>query len=167
MSYRNHAMQEFRAAGWVDADGNWPEHTQRIMCDEVLELLELFSKHGHSGSSAPYAIRLFSKLASFEPIVPLTGEDWEWGDSFGGGQQNKRCSHVFKDNGRAYDIQGRIFREPNGCCYTGKKNRVYITFPYTPQSKYVNRGRFRALWGKLRRALKLGKEGEDDNAIRG
>ena len=52
--------------------------------------------------------------------------------------QNIRCSHVFKDgDGRAYDSTGRIFREPNGCCYTSRDSRVYIEFPYTPKREYV------------------------------
>jgi len=140
MSYRGHAMVEFRAAGWVDDAGNWTDDMQKLICEQVLELLDFFSKHGHSGSSAPYAIGLFKKLASFEPIVPLTGEDWEWSEvSDRGTVQNKRCSHVFKDtNGRAYDIDGRIFRQPNGSCYTGKGSWVYVDFPYTPKREYVN-----------------------------
>jgi len=46
---------------------------------------------------------------------------------------------VFKDaDGRAYDIDGRVFREPNGCCYTSSDSRVYITFPYRPKTEYVD-----------------------------
>ena len=45
----------------------------------------------------------------------------------------------FKDeDGKAYDIKGRIFREPSGCCYTNKNSRVYITFPYSPKSEYID-----------------------------
>ena len=53
--------------------------------------------------------------------------------------QNHRCSHVFKGpDGRAYDINGRIFCESNGCCYTSRDCRVYIEFPYTPKCEYVD-----------------------------
>jgi hypothetical protein len=136
---KNHALLEFKAAGW-DLEN---DEMQKLICDQVLELLELFGNHGHSGSSAPYAINLFKTLASYEPIVPLTGEDWEWIDqSYASGEpmwQNKRCGHVFKGaDGRAYDIDGKIFREPNGACYTGRESRVYITFPYSPKSEYVD-----------------------------
>ena len=34
--------------------------------------------NGHSGSSAPYAVNLFKKLAMFKPIGPITGKDSEW-----------------------------------------------------------------------------------------
>lgn len=141
-AYRSHAMTEFRAAGWIDSDGKFSDEMQQMICEHVLKLLDVFDGEGHSGSSAPYAINLFKSLALFEPIVPLTGEDWEWNEVGDGMYQNKRCSHVFRDvtenEGKPYDIEGRIFREPNGSCYTGKGSRVTVTFPYTPKHEYVD-----------------------------
>jgi len=53
--------------------------------------------------------------------------------------QNNRVGHVFKEaDGRVYDGEGRIFREPDGCCYASKDSRVYIEFPYTPVHEYVD-----------------------------
>ena len=37
-----------------------------------------------------------------------------------------------------YDMDGRVFREPNGTCYTSRNSRVDITFPYTPTTEYVD-----------------------------
>ena len=136
LDLQKHAKAEFEVLGWP---GNC--EMQKMMCDQVLELLEVFGNHGHSGSSAPYAVSLFKKLAMFEPIAPLTGEDSEWGEPYDsdGTQQNRRCSHVFKEkDGRACDISAVVFREPNGCCYTGKGSCKYITFPYTPRTRYVD-----------------------------
>jgi hypothetical protein len=137
-----HALAEFRAAGWTDADGKFEDEMQEDICKHVLELLKVFSDEGHSGSTAPYTVNLFKKLAMFEPIVPLTGEDWEWHEPSPGVFQNTRCSRVFKQadrfNGQAYDIEGRVFREPTGACYTGAESRVPVTFPYTPMTEYVN-----------------------------
>ena len=135
-----HAQREFKAAGY-DPIENSEEGPDKWIQENILELLKVFSAQGHSGMSAPYCINTFSKLANFESLAPLTGEDDEWaqvgedGDCY----QNIRCSHVFKDkDGRAYDIQGRIFREPNGGCYTSRDSRVYITFPYVPTTEYVD-----------------------------
>ena len=115
---------------------------QEALCKHVLELLRVFADEGHSGSTAPYTVNMFKKLAMFEPLVPLTGEDWEWAEVSDGVFQNKRCSRVFKQadrfNGQAYDLDGRVFREPNGSCYTSKESRVPITFPYTPKTEYVD-----------------------------
>ena len=137
-----HALAEFRAAGWTDADGKFEDEMQEDICKHVLELLKVFSDEGHSGSTAPYTVNLFKKLAMFEPIVPLTGEDWEWHEPGPGVFQNTRCSRVFKQadrfNGQAYDIEGRVFREPTGACYTGAESCVPVTFPYTPMTEYVN-----------------------------
>jgi len=151
-NYKEHAMREFRAAGWIDDDGKYCDEMQQAICEHVLKLLEVFSDAGHSGMSAPYVINLFKTLASFEPLVPLTGEDWEWNELYYGGDpkyQNKRCSHVFKDeNGLAYDSNGKVFWEWHTNQETGEKNksyftnggsRVYIEFPYTPTIEYVER----------------------------
>ena len=137
-TYKNHALREFRAAGWMDENGVFEDEMQELMCKQVIELLELFDNHGHSGSSAPYAIRLFSELAAFEPIVPLTGEDFEWNEIGENKWQNNRCNHVFKGkDGKAYDIDEEIFIDKNGGAYTSIDSRVYITFPYTPKRKYI------------------------------
>ena len=63
-------MNEFRAAGWLDEHGKYNDEMQEMICNHVLKLLDVFADEGHSGSSAPYAINLFSKLAKFDPIVP-------------------------------------------------------------------------------------------------
>jgi hypothetical protein len=145
---KDHALMEFRAAGWVDDRGEYCDEMQGMICDHVLKLLDVFTDEGHSGSSAPYAVNLFKTLAMFEPIVPLTGEDWEWTLLDYGVDpkwQNKRCGRVFKDaDGRAYDIDGIVFydwfedenHERHKSHFTGKESRVYITFPYTPKTEY-------------------------------
>lgn len=148
MNLEQHALIEFRAAGWMDENGKYNDDMQELICKQLLELLHLFGSHGHSGSSAPYALGLFERLAKHEPIVPLTGEDWEWVDR-GYTKQNKRCSTVFKDpDGSVYDIDGRVFwewQEFEGKAvksyYTNSGSRVPVTFPYTkpPKPEYVYR----------------------------
>jgi len=128
---------EFKACVWdLEKDS-----MQKLMCNQVCELLDLFSTHGHSGLSAPYAINMFEKLAQFEPLCPLTGEDWEWSEVSKGLWQNKRCSHVFKDkDGGAWDINGKVFCDPDGTSWTNGESKVAVTFPYTPKTEYVKRG---------------------------
>lgn len=153
-----HAINEFRAAGWLNEDGSYKDEMQAAICEHVLALLKVFSDEGHSGSTAPYTVNLFKTLAMFEPIVPLTGEDWEWNEVGDGVFQNKRCSRVFKQadrfNGQAYDVDGKVFYEwverpldedeegyPGTrrfkSSYTSKDSRVPVTFPYTPKTEYV------------------------------
>ncbi len=153
-NYEKHAMLEFRAASWTDEHGKFKDKMQEAICKHVLELLDVFHGEGHSGTTAPYTIDLFKKLAMFEPVAPLTGEDWEWADvsencgSNGGPlYQNKRCGHVFKDDTGAYDIDGIIFYdwytnekgEKRKSYFTGQGSRVPVTFPYVPKSEYRER----------------------------
>jgi hypothetical protein len=159
-NYHKHAVEELKRCGYnFDDDGypiedpseEWDMNAEMCMC--VLEVLDVFEKQGHSGASASYAINVLEKVMKFEPLTPLTGDDDEWnhinGDVTGGRDvyQNKRCSHVFKENGQAYDIEGKIFWEwytgEDGerykSHYTSGDSRVNIEFPYTPKREYVER----------------------------
>lgn len=134
-----HAEREFVAAGYTPLEQAQEDGPNKWIQQNVLELLEVFSRQGHSGFSAPYAVETFRKLALHEPLVPLSGNADEWNEVSDGVWQNNRCSHVFKEaDGRAYDMNGRIFREPSGACYTNRDSRVYVTFPYTPTREYVD-----------------------------
>ncbi len=137
-----HAEREFLAAGYTPLDQAQEDGPNKWIQENVLELLEVFARQGHSGFSAHYAVETFRKLALHEPLVPLSGADDEWNEVSEGVFQNNRCPHVFKDkeqfNGQAYDINGRVFREPNGCCYTSSDSCVPVTFPYTPTREYVD-----------------------------
>lgn len=63
----------------------------------------------------------------------------EWTEASEGVFQNRRCSRVFKDAaGSAYDINGKVFVEPNGVGFTSSDSRVPVTFPYVPATEYVN-----------------------------
>ena len=138
-NFINHAKREFLAVGYIPLDQDQEDGPNKWIQESILELLEVFSKQGHSGSSAPYCIKVFSKLANFEPLCPLTGMDSEWNECSAGLFQNNRCSHVFKEaGGRSYDIMGKVFLEKNGTCYTDKGSRVVIEFPYTPHTEYVD-----------------------------
>ncbi|MCL4419547.1 hypothetical protein M1146_05620 [Patescibacteria group bacterium] len=109
------------------------------MCEHILKMVNVFAEEGHSGFSANYAISILQKLLRFEPLSPLTGEDDEWNEVGDGHYQNKRFSRVFKEgkDGQAYDMQGKVFVEPNGASYTSRDSHVYIEFPYVPHTEYV------------------------------
>lgn len=134
MSLVSFARDELKAAGMFDETGPYAG----LLGPAILKMIEVFADEGHSGMSASIAVGAFEKLARFEPLTPLTGEDSEWTEVDSGKFQNRRCPHVFKDEGGAYDIEGRIFREPSGICFTSRDSRVPVTFPYTPSRVYVD-----------------------------
>jgi len=107
------------------------------MYNHLIHMVEEFDKEGHSGFSASYAANILDKLFKWKPIRPLTGEDSEWEEVGENEYQNKRCYNVFKKNGKAYDINGKVFVDKDGCSYTSRDSRVFIEFPYTPKTEYV------------------------------
>lgn len=143
----------YRLLDSLEGDSNLVAHVRRevpggedemqdMMRDHVIRMAQLFSIEGHSGFSAPIAINILNRVLRFEPLGPLTGEDDEWTWIGYGPEmeyQNKRASHVFKRaDGTAYDINGRIFCQPDGACYTGRGSCVEVTFPYNPTTEYVD-----------------------------
>ena len=144
MSVLDHAERELDLMGLSD-DGDM----NGAMRKHILHMIKEFAGEGHSGFSASYAIQVLEKLLRFEPITPLTGEDWEWNNvSEMSGEtlyQNARCGRVFKDKDGAYDIDGKVFYEwytdeetgeKRKSHYTGLESRVPVTFPYTPTTVY-------------------------------
>ena|SRR5690554_3155914 len=150
---RHKERKLYRLLDDLEGDSNIVEHIRREMPhsdDEMQNMMrahlvrmgQLFALEGHSGFSANYAIAALGRLLNFEPWGPLTGEEdeWKWidyGDEMKA--QNKRCGHVFmRADGTAYDSLGRVFRHPDGACFTSKGSAVDITFPYTPKREYVD-----------------------------
>lgn len=117
----------------LDRIGAGEDGMQEMMNNHIIHMVEEFSKEGHSGFSANYAIGALERLLRFLPLTPLTGEDDEWNEIAEGEFQNKRDSAVFKKDGQAYDIDGYIFSSDDGeTWYTNSKSRKNITFPYYP-----------------------------------
>lgn len=136
MSLVDFARNELKIAGLFDEDSDYGG----MLGDAVMKMVAVFSDENHSGASAAMALNIFSRVARFQPLTPLTGEDDEWFKPMDEIDcwQNKRCPHVFKENGVAYDINAVVFREPDGSCYINGKSRKAITFPYTPKVEYVD-----------------------------
>lgn len=134
MSLIEFARDELRIAGLFDKDSDYGG----MLGEAVMKMIEQFAEEGHSGFSASLAISAFQKLARYEPLTPLTGADEEWCEVSPGVFQNRRCPRVFKEDGLAHDIDGRVLREPSGACYTSRDSRVPVTFPYTPKTEYVD-----------------------------
>lgn len=138
MSLIEYAECELDYAGLGDADSDYGG----MLKTAALDLIRVFAEQGHSGASAAMVTGIVERLMRFEPLTPLTGADDEWNildydDHLYA--QNRRCSRVFKRaDGTAFDVEGRIFREPDGSCYTSRNSHVDITFPYTPTQEYVD-----------------------------
>lgn len=145
----HHAAKELKLLGMTEDSSD--EMTSG-MTKDILELIEVFSKQGHSGFSAEYCISVFSKLARYEALSDLTGDDDEWNDvgSVDGNTlfQNNRASNVFKevtqdgDLVKSYQIDRYVFREPDGATYTrgGEFGSIYLIneWPYSPTHEFID-----------------------------
>ena len=110
------------------------------MANSVIELLRTFSSLHVTGMIGSAVLSLFTRLVQWMPLTPLTGEDDEWEDAGEAGKQNKRCPSVFMVNGDAHDKNGRVFIAKNGVTFTAHESIVPITFPYMPQTQFINEG---------------------------
>lgn len=92
-----------------------------MLYDSCLELIEVFSKQGHSGMSAGIVRDLFNKLSDFKPLSKLTLKDDEWFECTDYMMQNKRNGAVFKDgkDGRAYYIDAFYKKTQTGSTWSG------------------------------------------------
>jgi len=139
-----HAERELTLIGY---DGK--DEYNNMAKDAILQLIETFAKQGHSGFSAPYVANMFHKLANYEVLSPLTGNDDEWSDVLDERSsdntkmffQNIRDSRVFKDEKGAYFLDAIVWEEIiNGDSYhfTDRNSKRYIkSFPFTPKTFYV------------------------------
>jgi hypothetical protein len=106
-----HAERELKLAGMYDADA---DYGGGAIAGEVLKLMAVFAEGEHSGGSAALTLELFTKLARFEPLTPITSNPDDWMDVSGAsGQpmwQSRRAPSVFsKDGGRTwYDLNAVI-----------------------------------------------------------
>lgn len=118
MTLIEHAKQELELNKMFDKDADYGG----ALAESAMELIEVFSKQGHSGCSALNIVSdLFNKLSRFKPISPLTGKDDEWCEIADGIFQNKRNGAVFKDgkDGKAYFNDAYVKKTPNGSCWSG------------------------------------------------
>ncbi len=142
MSLVEYAKSELKLAGLFDKDSDYGG----MLGDAVLKMVEQFADEGHSGMSAAMALAIFRKVANYEPLTPLTGNNDEWMQVGSEMYQNRRSPRVFKkvksgealELGEAYDIEGKVFVEPNGMSYTNAESHVPVTFPYVPKTEYVH-----------------------------
>ena len=130
-----HAKRELKLAGLFNKDSDYGG----LLAKSVIELIELFSKQGHSGFSAKRTIGLFSTIADFKPLTMITGKDEEWHEVHGTLRQNNRCSSIFKDGNKAYYLNAIVWKGSKpGDTFTGTiqgiTSRQAIKFPFSPKT---------------------------------
>jgi len=104
MGLVEHAKKELELAGLFDKDSDY----DGMLGHATVRLIEQFAKEGHSGFSAGYSRFLFSKLANFENLTPITDNPEDWMDisdmqgSKPGWQCKRNCALFSEDGGKTY-----------------------------------------------------------------
>ncbi len=118
-----YAKEELKRAGFYDKDAMYGE----LLPNAVLELLDVFTKQGHSGMSAGVTVNLFKRLALHEPLVPITDKPEEWTNALGGEEstmyQHTRLSSLFKNgkDGKGYYLDAIVWQgEEDYDTFTGR-----------------------------------------------
>ena len=94
--------EELERVGLFDKDSDY----EGMLGNSVMELLQTFSKQGHSGFSAQLTMEIFDKLIRYEPLSPITNDPDEWSkvvDEIAGPKkplwQSKRNPACFSNDG--------------------------------------------------------------------
>lgn len=168
MGLIDHAKTELEMSGLFNEEGDfYGGETGKA----VMELIETFSKQGHSGMSAKIVTDIFHKLSMYKPLGPITGRDEEWADvSEAVGKkgvrsyQNKRCGAIFKEgkDGRPYYLDAIVWQgEDSWDTFTGTVDGItssqYIRLPFHPKTFHVD---------VYREAYDEGKHGKDARVVR-
>lgn len=136
MTQTERSIKELELAGLLSKDSDYNGGIGR----SVTELLKVFQKQHHSGSSAALTASVFHRLVKGECLTPLKGTPDEWNETGHDCWQNNRVSSVFAANNegaKAYWIDGTHFID-GGCTVTGYGSAVPVTFPWV-QPKTVRR----------------------------
>lgn len=108
MGLIEHAKKELELAGMFDKDSDYNGGIGKA----VMELVEVFSKQGHSGMSAKRTLQIFNRVADYGILKPITFEEEQWREVNPGVFHHKRLTAVFKDKKdvRPYYIDAIVFQ---------------------------------------------------------
>jgi len=139
-----HAEREFIRAGYEPLDQEQEDGPNKWIQENVMELLEVFSKQGHSGSSAPYCIKMFSELAKFKIITPIkSAEEFDFCGEEGRSNQSRVISGVFQDDRGEYYIDAVVLRTKTGgwhgnAEHLGIPRHIYVKYPFMPKTFHID-----------------------------
>lgn len=147
-NYVEHAKLEFEQIGYIPLDQEQEDGPSKWVQENVIELLEVLSKQGHSGCSIHRCVEYFTKLALFKPLSPIQCSDNEWCEVSDNVFQNKRLSSVFKEKkGLPYYLHAIVWKDQHGYTFTGSvidsngndiASRQFIKVPFTPKTFYID-----------------------------
>jgi hypothetical protein len=125
----SYAARELKAAGLFDSDGDYGGK----LGPDILDIIEMFSKQGHSGFSAAMTADIVGKLMRYQPLTPITNnpDDWMkidpdmWPNDDGIWQCRRNPEAFSNDGGKTYYILSEGANDSN-------RNPVHLAAEYQP-----------------------------------
>lgn len=101
ISLVGHAKRELKLIGMYDGD-----KMEEELADNIIEMIKVWSKTGHSGGSAFWTRDILHKLLGYQNLAPISSNPDEWMEVDDNMWQNKRSYSCFShDGGKTwYDI---------------------------------------------------------------
>lgn len=123
---------------------------QKLINDNVMELIHVFDKQAHSELSGAYALNAFNRLARFLPLRPLTSsrEEWDFCMKQDDGTRiysNKRCPSVFMQvspDGTLIEYRDMAVNVSDDGGFTWFKSNMHykvVQMPYAPPTEPYER----------------------------
>lgn len=137
----DYAKHEIEILNKLAKKGNDPMSEYALATHkDVLELVEVFSKQGHSGMSSSMVLDMFTRVVRYMPLSPLTGEEDEWGTNAGSDQNNRDYAVFKRDDGTSFDLDlDPIYTDDDGKSWFTKGGGDHkdstVEFPYMPGNK--------------------------------
>lgn len=109
IGYPQLTRAEMRSKDPIMSDEGWDKAVRR----SVIEIIEMFSTQGHSGTSAAQVVALLHQLLQYKPLSPLTNDPDEWmkvarNITSEDVWQNRRNSEAFStDGGKTFYLLGK------------------------------------------------------------
>jgi hypothetical protein len=120
------ARDELELAGLFDQDSDYGG----MIGTAVMELVQTFSKQGHSGFSAQIVSSIFKDLTEWKPLTSLTNNPKEWNKvGYGIYQSSRSPSSFSEDGGLTYynlDDEPRIIYTSAEIVYSIKENNETV-----------------------------------------
>jgi hypothetical protein len=150
MGVVSHAKKEFLRAGYQPTDEDQEDGPNKWIQENVMELLDTFSKQGHSGMSAGYCIDAFQKLANYKLLTSIKSiDEFKFGDCIDledSMKQSSVISSVFLDikTNKAYYLDATYFQGEDdydsfsGGNVAGIRSNQFIKYPFVPKTFPIN-----------------------------
>lgn len=127
--------EELGYLDWANSElkANRFSSSQEKLNTIIMDVLEIFVENGVTPYQAKRILDDVKRLNQFKPLGPIYDKESDWKKITPRLWVHKKCSSVFKDNERAWDIDNGMYLPGNGSNSPIPSSPLPINFPYMPK----------------------------------